>query len=151
VYPGLNCLTKTPVQSETPLGRKTWTRELLLDNEPQDVEQEQERHDADVHDNQYPVFYQDQVLVVNPADNPANPGNQQDVKDLNFATVQAPTATNVCEYDSGTTGNNQNQNPVLIAGTTHLFYMAEERTLLPEPFRGTPDQDVSEFWRRLTT
>ena len=29
--------------------------------------------------------------------------------------------------------------------------MAEDRTLLPKPFRGTPDQDASEFWRRLKT
>jgi len=44
--------------------------------------------------------------------------------------------------------NNQNPNPVPLA---HLAHMAEERTLLPEPFRGAPDQNASEFWRRLTT
>ena len=27
--------------------------------------------------------------------------------------------------------------------------MAEERTLIPNPFRGAPDEDASEFWRRL--
>ena len=27
--------------------------------------------------------------------------------------------------------------------------MAEERTLLPSPFTAAPDEDASEFWRRL--
>ena len=27
--------------------------------------------------------------------------------------------------------------------------MAEDRALLPNPFRGTPDEDASEWWRRL--
>ena len=29
--------------------------------------------------------------------------------------------------------------------------MAEERTLLPDPFAGTPKEDAAEFWRRLET
>ena len=29
--------------------------------------------------------------------------------------------------------------------------MAEDRALLPEPFGGHPEQDPSEFWRRLTS
>jgi len=29
--------------------------------------------------------------------------------------------------------------------------MAEDRTLLPEPFSGTPKEDATEFWRRLET
>ena len=30
-----------------------------------------------------------------------------------------------------------------------LFNMAEDRTLLPSPFRGTAEEDASEWWRRL--
>ena len=29
--------------------------------------------------------------------------------------------------------------------------MAEERTLLPDPFAATPKEDAAEFWRRLET
>jgi len=29
--------------------------------------------------------------------------------------------------------------------------MAEERTLLPDPFAATPKEDAAEFWRRLKT
>jgi len=29
--------------------------------------------------------------------------------------------------------------------------MAEDRTLLPEPFSGSPKEDATEFWRRLET
>ena len=31
------------------------------------------------------------------------------------------------------------------------FNMAEDRTLLPEPFSGAPKEDATEFWRRLET
>jgi len=31
------------------------------------------------------------------------------------------------------------------------FNMAKDRTLLPEPFSGTPKEDATEFWRRLET
>jgi len=34
-------------------------------------------------------------------------------------------------------------------GVNDEVNMAEERTLLPNPFRGAPDEDASEFWRRL--
>jgi len=46
--------------------------------------------------------------------------------------------------------HNPDQNIVVPVGT-RAVNMAEDRTLLPEPFRGTPDQDASEFWRRLKT
>jgi len=31
------------------------------------------------------------------------------------------------------------------------FNMAEDRTLLPEPFSGSPKEDATEFWRRSET
>jgi len=31
------------------------------------------------------------------------------------------------------------------------FNIAEDRTLLPEPFAGSPKEDATEFWRRLET
>jgi len=31
------------------------------------------------------------------------------------------------------------------------FNMAEDRTLLPQPFSGSPKKDATEFWRRLET
>jgi len=34
---------------------------------------------------------------------------------------------------------------------TNELSMAEERALLPSPFRGTPEEDAAEFWRRLNT
>ena len=31
----------------------------------------------------------------------------------------------------------------------NLEEMPEERTLIPNPFGGSPDEDLAEFWRRL--
>jgi len=46
-------------------------------------------------------------------------------------------------FDVGANGDNGDQE--------NLTNMAEERALLPSHFRGTPEEDAAEWWRRLNT
>jgi len=46
-------------------------------------------------------------------------------------------------FDLGADGDNVDQE--------NLVNMAEERALLPTHFRGTPEEDAAEWWRRLNT